>query len=81
MATKKNPYLEDRKLIMHQFSEHTKALGSLTQEVRNLRDDVVAIKTGAMVEAKAEAKKDSLKTRLISAIVAGVISVGVALAF
>jgi len=78
---RKNPYLEDRKLIMHQFSEHTKALGSLTQEVRNLRDDVIAIKTETKLEAAAESKKNNFKTKVISVLLAGLISVGIALAF
>jgi hypothetical protein len=75
---KKNPYLEDRKLIMHQFSEHTKALGCLTQEVRSLRDDVVAIKVEAKIEAKDESKKESLKTKIVSILFAGAISAIVA---
>ncbi len=76
---RKNPYLEDRKLIMHQFSEHTKAIGCLTQEVRGLSDKVIAISSEAAVESKAEAKKDSFKTKVISVILAGLMSAGIAL--
>ncbi len=78
---RKNPYLEDRKLIMHQFSEHTKAIGGLTQEVRGFRDDMIAIKTASRLEAVNESKKSSLKTKIISVILAGLVSIGIALAF
>lgn len=78
---RKNPYIEDRKLIMHQFSQHTQALGCLTQEVRGLRDDVITIKTEAKVEAREESKQSSWKTKIISVILAGLISIGIALAF
>ena len=71
---KKDPYLEDRKLIMHQFSQHTQALGGLTQEVRGLRDDVIAIKTETKIEAKKDAKKTTYLAVILSVLLSSVIA-------
>lgn len=68
-------------LIMDKFEEHTRAIGGLIQAISDLRVDVTKIATKAEEAAKAESKKESFRTRMVSVLLAGLISVGIALAF
>lgn len=76
-----NGFTEYKKLFLHQFSEHSKAIGLIAKDIRRLHDDVITLKTEAKIEAKEEAKKESVKGRVMSIFLAGLVSAAIAFAF